>query len=413
MDEKGKIKKNVLIITPHYPPDGGPSAQLFCLLAEELARRSYSLKIICAVPHYPSGRVPNNYKGIKIFRENINEVNINRVPLPSLNRKNLYCRFFQFIFMQIGFIIASLKERPDILIASNPALQTGLAFIFFKLFKNPICIFSIHDFYPDVGVRLGIFKNKFIIKFVEFLESLCFEKADYIRVLSESFIPLVKRYEVAKEKIVLIYDWVDTEFLKPKPKINSFSVKYHLTDTFNVLYAGNIGFSQGLEIILDTALLLSEKKDIRFIIVGEGPAKERLLETKNEKQLNNVLILPFQPKNLLPEVLSTGDILLVCLRKGMSYTSLPSKTYSILSCGRPIIGCLDEGSDSWNLILKAGAGICIDPENPMMLSNAILKLKNNKDLCKELGRNGREYCIKNHSVKYATEKFEELFNKIK
>lgn len=412
MAEKRKVNKKITIITPHYPPDGGPSAQLFCLLGEELVRRGYSIKIICAVPHYPSGRVPSIYKGIKFVKENINGVQVIRVPIPSLNRRNLILRFIQFFFMQIGFVTASFSEKPDVVIASNPALQTGLAFLFFKFFKGPICIFSIHDFYPDVGVRLGIFKNQLIIKCVEVFELLCLKNADYIRVLSESFIPLIERYNIPKEKIILIYDWVDTEYLNQKAKVNNFSIKYHLTDTFNVMYAGNIGFSQGLESILDAALLLSDKKDIRFIIVGDGPAKERLLEIKNEKKLNNVIILPFQPKTLLPEVLSTGDILIVCLRRGMSYTSLPSKTYSILSCGRPIIGCLDEGSDSWNLILRAKAGLCIDPENPIELSNTIIKLKNNEDLCREFSRNGREYCIKNHSIKYAAEKFLELFNKI-
>jgi len=407
MAEKAKLK--IIIITPHFPPDGGPSAQLFFLLSKQFLKNGHDVRIICAVPHYPSGKVPQNYKSFSVRKEIYKGINVIRVPLFSVDRRNLYLRLFQFIIMQIGMTIVSINQNADIIITSNPALQTGMPFLIMSKMKSAKKIFSIHDFYPDIGIHLGIFKNKRIIKLVEFIELKCFEKADAIRVLSESFIPLVNRYQKFNNKVFLIYDWVDADFLRPLPKNNEFSRRNKLVDSFNVLYAGNLGYSQGLDIVLKAAKLIEKERDIRFIIVGDGPEKQKLVQIRKDMNLENVLFFPFQPRDFLPSVIATGDLLLVCLKKGMSFTSLPSKIYTILACGRPIIGCLDEGSDSWNLIMKAKAGICIEPENPIKLAESILELKDNRNLLYDFGMKGRNYCETYHSVAAAAERFEELF----
>ncbi len=410
MVENSKLK--ILIITPHFPPDGGPSAQLFYLLSRDFVRKGHEVVVICAVPHYPSGIVPLDYRNFSIKKETCENIIVTRVPLISLNRKNLYLRLLQFINMQIGMAISSIKYDPDIIIASNPALQTGLPFLIMSILKSAKRVFSIHDFYPDIGIRLGVFRHSLVIKMIELIELKCLEKADAIRVLSESFIPLVKRYQKIDNKLFLIYDWVDTEFLKPKPKDNTFSKLHDLDNSFNILYAGNIGYSQGLEIVLKAAKLLENDESIKFIIVGDGPEKEKLLNFASKWHLRNIKFFPFQPREMLPFVLSTGDICLVCLKKGMAYTSLPSKIYSLLACGRPIIGCLDEGSDSWNLIKRANAGICIRPEDHELLASSIMYLKNKKSILSQFSLNGRKYCELNFSVDVASRKFEELFYRL-
>jgi len=403
----------LLFITPHYFPDGGPSAPLYSMLCEELARRGHDVNVICAVPHYPSGKTPQNYKSFKIYKEFNKGVNIIRVPLPSIDRKNLKLRFLQFICFQLGAVLAGLRTKYDVVISSNPALQIGLPFLFFGKFRNKPSIFSVHDFYPDVGIKLGIFKSNFIVFIVDILERMCFKSATKIRVLSESFIPKVNCKGIERSKICLIYDWVDPNFIKPIQKENKFSKSFNLINKFVILYAGNIGFSQGLEYLLEAAEYLSDEKDVMFVFVGEGPNKSNLIKLANEKGLKNVIFIDFQPRETLPEVLAAADISIVTLKKNISFESLPSKTYSMLASGRPIIACLDEGSDSYNLILRSGGGICIPPEEPDKLVKAIIKLKENKELRELMGMRGRDYIEKFHSPEYAADKYEELFRLIK
>ena len=142
--------------------------------------------------------------------------------------------------------------------------------------------------------------------------------------------------------------------------------------------------------------------------MGDGANSENLIELTKQKQLKNVQFIPFQPRQRLPEVLASADISLVILKKEIGKGSLPSKTFSILASGRPVLVSVDEGSETWNLIEKADAGLCVPPENPVELANAILALKKDQDLCKSLGNNGRIWAEENHSPKSGAKQIEKL-----
>jgi len=399
---------HVLVITPHYIPDGGPSAPLYALLCEELVKRGHMVTVIAGVPHYPSGKVPQNYRKFSFQRNLQNGVNIIRVPLPSLNRSSLPLRFLQFLCYQLGATLASKRKRPDVVIASNPALQVGIPFMLHAFFQKRPSIFSIHDVYPDVGIELGIFRHKFIVSIVSLFERFCLKHATYIRILSESFLSRVAAFGIPNSKIILIYDWVDTHFIRPLSRINNFAQELGLVDKFVILYAGNLGFSQGLENVLSTAKILEVYNDIHFVFVGGGANRERLISISRQLELSNVLFLPFQPRQKLPEILATADVSLVSLKKGISFRSLPSKIYSILASGRPLIACVDKGSDSWKLVERSGAGICIPPESPEDLAESILKLKSSKSLRSFMSEKGRNYALRFHSPQSAADHFEEV-----
>jgi colanic acid biosynthesis glycosyl transferase WcaI len=174
-----------------------------------------------------------------------------------------------------------------------------------------------------------------------------------------------------------------------------------------VLYAGNIGFSQDLKNVLKCAQKLVNE-NIQFVFVGEGPAKQSLIEYSISLQLPNVRFLPFQPRVRLPEVLASTDLSLVTLRQGMGFNSLPSKTLSILASGRPLIACVDPGSDTWHLVERSQSGLCIPPEDPESLARAILTLKRNSKLKNQMGVRGREYVLNHHSPKMAAKAFEKI-----
>ena len=154
--------------------------------------------------------------------------------------------------------------------------------------------------------------------------------------------------------------------------------------------------------------MLTDQPDIRFIFVGEGSGRELLQTRASEGQLTNVQFIPFQPRERLPDVLASADVSLVILRQGIGAASLPSKVFSIMASGRPMIVSVEEESETCRLVKKAQAGITIPPENPGKLVEAILTLKKEKELCHSLGVNGRKWAEQNHSPQNAVAQFEEL-----
>jgi colanic acid biosynthesis glycosyl transferase WcaI len=222
----------------------------------------------------------------------------------------------------------------------------------------------------------------------------------------------LKGLGVPDEKIVLIYDWVDTNLIQPGSKDNSFARQYGLTDKFVVMYAGNIGLSQGLEHVLGAARELRSCEDILFVMVGDGAGRERLEDEARKMALSNVLFLPFQPRSRLPQVLASADVSLVTLQKGITSGSLPSKSFSILSSGRPIIASVDQDSDMARLVERSQAGMNVPPEDPHLLAKAIVGLKGNPIAGRQMGIRGREYVEKYHSPESAASLFEDLLQKV-
>lgn len=398
----------VLMIVPYYAPDLGPSAPLFTMLSVELVRRGHQVSVIAAVPHYPSGKVPEAYRGAGIRHSSEHGVEVVRVPVPSMNRSNLAQRLLQYICYQFGATWAGLYQRYDVVLAANPALWVWLPFATLAVARRRPAIFTVHDVYPDVGVTLGVFRHKPVIATVARLERFCLDHALAVRILSESFRPGLRALGVPDSKMALIYDWVDTDLIRPLPRDNAFACEQGLTDSFVVLYAGNIGFSQGLEHVLTAAQLLAEHRDLQFVIVGDGAGREQLGLQAQQMGLTNVRFLPFQPRPRLPEVLATADVSLVTLQHGIGSGSLPSKTFSIFASGRPLLASVDEGSEAWDMVERAGAGLCVPPENPSRLAEAILALRQDPERRERLGRNGRLWAERHHSPETAAKRFEKL-----
>ena len=402
----------VMIFGGYYEPDLGPSAPLFTMLCENLVRLGHQVTMITMVPHYPSGRVSAKFRGKWLWKSVENGVNVIRVALPSVDRSKLPARMLQFICYQIGATWAGLGKQYDVVMASTSSLTSWLPFATMVVLRHKPAIYSIYDVYPSVGITLGIFRHKPVIAFISSMERFCLNHATIIRIISDSFRPELRALGVPDEKMVLVYDWVDTDLIHPLPRDNSFAREHDLLGKFVVLYAGNLGLSQGLEHILTAAEMLVEHQEIRFVFVGDGANRERLVAEAEQRQLNNVKFIPFQPRPRLPEVLASADVSLVSLQRGIGLGSLPSKTYSILASGRPVIACIDQDSETWNLIKRADAGLCVPPENPAELVEAILTLKKDPELRDRFGRNGRSWAEQNHSPQSGAKQIEKIMREI-
>jgi colanic acid biosynthesis glycosyl transferase WcaI len=314
----------------------------------------------------------------------------------------------QFASYQVGATLAGWNQEYDVYLTVTAALQVWLPFVVLSVFRRKPAVYSIHDVYPDVGVKMGVFRHRAVISLVASMEDYCLKHATRIRVLSKSFTPSLLARGVSESKLRLIHDWIDTDLFKPLPRDNGFAVEHGLVDRFVVLYAGNIGFLQGLDHVLDAADLLRGNEDVCFVFVGDGSAKEALVEKAACLDLSNVKFLPYRPIEQVPEVLATADVSLVSLLEGGGFGALPSKSYAIFASGRPLLASIDEGCEAWDLVKRAEAGLCVPPENPSRLAEAILTLKHDDGLRKRLGQNGRVWAKRYHSPQSAAQQFEEL-----
>lgn len=399
---------HILIFGTLYEPDLGPSAPLFAMLSRNLVQRGHQVTVITSVPHYPTGYVPPEFRGKLIRRSMEDGVEVVRVWLPSVNRMRLPLRALQTVCYQLGAGFASIGQKCDAVISGGPSLASLMPFFWSVFVRRKPAIFCVNDVYPDVGIKLGIFRHKPVIAAVAALERFCLHNASVVQIISDSFRPGLHALGVPDSKLVLLHLWVDTDLIRPIPHNNSFTQEQGLTDQFVVAYAGNIGLSQGLENLLDVAEMLAEHRDIRFVFVGDGMGREPLQNMAKQRNLHNVQFIPFQPRERLSEVLASADVSMVILRRGIGSDSLPSKTFSIMASGRPVLVSVDEDSETWKLVKRAKAGMWVPPEDKTKLAEAILTLKNDKALREQLGCNGRIWAEQHHSPQSAAEQFEKL-----
>lgn len=398
----------ILVIGTLYEPDLGPSAPLFTLLSENLAARGHQVTVITMVPHYPSGQVAPEFRGRLFTSSTANGVRVIRIGLPSVDRAKLPLRFIQYFCYQIGAAAAGLGQTYDVVLAANPFLTVWLPFAVTVALRGKPAVYSVQDVYPQVGIALGVFRTRPVIAAATFLERFCLNHSGIVQIISESFRAELRQLGVSDEKMALVYNWVDTGLIRPLPRPTAFEEEQMLAGKFIVLYAGNIGRSQGLEHILTAADILRGHADIRFVFVGDGAARAALQVQAEQRRLPNVQFIPFQPRRKLPEVLASADIALVSLSKGIGPRSLPSKIYSIYASGRPALASVEEDCETWNLVRRSGAGVCIPPEDPGAMAEAILMLKNDPRLREELGQRGRAWAEKYHSPQAAAAQFEAL-----
>jgi len=225
------------------------------------------------------------------------------------------------------------------------------------------------------------------------VERFVYAHAWHITVLSEGFRANLLRKGVPSEKLTIIPNFVDVDFIRPLPRANGFHHRFGLDGRFMVLYAGNLGHSQNLEHVLECAALLQDRNDIAFVIVGNGSRKPYLEALAQQMKLHNVQFVPFQPRKDVPSIYAAADISLVTLRKGIALESVASKAYTIMASARPILAAVDPGSDAWELVQRAECRLCVKPENRRAMPEAIWALYADPAWRECLGRNGRRHVV--------------------
>jgi len=403
----------VLLVTAYFPPDTGSAAHLFYELGVQLVRQNHAVTVLTSFPSYHAVEPVNGYKGKRFLRERIDGMDIVRIRVPNLPRHIPAARAVWQFALAHRFARAIRRiEKHDVALIYSPPLPLGLAGASLKSSNTPF-ILNVQDLFPQSAVDLKILKNRWLIAFFEALEKRIYRAADHITVHSPGNLAHVVRTGIDADNVTVVPNWVDTDFLQPDRRRNGFSEKHGLAGRFVVSFAGVLGYSQDIDVILEAAHLLRDSEEILFLVVGDGVEKDRLVRKANVMGCTNVLFLPMQSRQVYPEVLTASDVCLVTLNKEVVSPVVPSKILSIMAAGKPLVACMNPQGDAAHVVRTARCGFVLPAGDAAGLAEAIVKLRHDPRLRTELGGNGRAYCVENFSLEKCARRYVGLFTEMK
>lgn len=401
-----------LILTNYFPPEIGAASHLFYELAETLVGLGDKVTVVTGFPRYNVKELPEKYRGKLFFREQMNGIEVVRLLIPSLPRGIPMVRGLEHLLVGLMLFLGGLVvRRHHVTLVYSPPLTIGLSAWLLGTVKRTPFIFNVQDIFPQYAIDAGILKSRTLIRFFQRMEKFIYRKARYVTVHSDGNRQHLLAKGVPADKIVVVHNWVDTDFITPRDKHNSFHRENKLNGKFIVSFAGTMGFVQDIDTIIEAAHILMPHQQILFLLVGDGVQREAMEKKARRLGLTNVKFLPLQPRTEYPAVLNASDVGLVALIKEVSTPVVPSKLLSIMASGRPAVASLPLSGDAPKIVEAAECGYCVEPGNPQALAQAILDLYKNPALREQLGSNGRHYAEQNFSKQACARQYEALFQK--
>lgn len=300
-----------------------------------------------------------------------------------------------------------VKDADLIFVDSTPPIQGAMAVMVKKVTGVPV-VYNLQDIFPDSLVGTGLAKKGGIFwKIGRKIEDFTYRNVDKIIVISEDFKRNIMAKGVPEEKIEVIYNWVDEKAVVPIEKEDNplFEELGISRDLFHVVYAGNLGHAQNVQVLLDCAKRLRNERGIEFVVLGTGGLKEEQEKYARENELNNVKFFPLQSMEKVAQVYSMADVALVSCKKGLGGSAMPSKTWSILSAGTPVVCSFDKGGDLQRIIEDNQLGLFSEAGDVEGLVENVLFFYQNKEICREYGKNGRAFIEKNLTREVGTAKY--------
>lgn len=401
----------ILIYSYNYYPEPIGIAPLMTELAEGLVKRGHQVRVVTAMPNYPERKIYEAYRGKWYVNEVKNGVQIERTfvwirPQPKFIDRVL----LDASFVATSFWPALFGWRPDVILYTSPSLPACVPAALLGCLHGCPVVLNLQDILPEAAIHVGLLKNKWLIKIFSVLEKFAYKTATKISVIADGFVENLLSKGVSPEKITQIPNWVDINFIRPLSKENnSFRATHNLNDKFVVLYSGNIALTQGLETVIKAAAMLRHIPEIAFVIVGEAKGLQRLQKYCLDCGADNVLLLPFQPREDLPKMLAAADVGLVVQKKNVISFNMPSKIQVLLASGRAIIASVPKNGTAAKAIRQSGGGIVVHPEDPEALAKATLDLYQHPEKAKTLGYNSRKYAVEQYAFEQTLNQYEDLF----
>lgn len=410
---------HVLLLSLVFSPDGVSTANLLADLVRGLTAEGIRVSVVTTTPHFNRDpdclqAQPLTSRCFGMCATSVLEgVPVYHVRVPRKRRGVLNRLVAYFLFHSIGSVLAVLAvRRPSVVLTPSPPLTSGLnAWLLGRVRRIPF-VYNVQEIYPDVAVELGVLRNPKIIGVFERLERFIYSRADTTTVISERFRRKLVEKGADPSLLRVIPNFVDTEFITPRPKINPFSKRYGLADRFVVLYSGNIGLTQDWESLLEVANRLRDDQRVMFAVVGDGAASQMLDYHVQTMRLDNFALIPYQPKSAVPDIYAASDVCVIPMKSGTTRDTFPSKVYAIMAAGRAVVASADKDSELADLITASSCGWCVPPEDVDAFEAAVRATVSQPDILSRAGNSGRRYVEAHHSPRAASQRYCQLIREL-
>ncbi len=409
----------ILLLCPHFEPDlHAATGEVMTKLVNGLAERGHVITVVTSLPWYRGHQVADEWRGRPWRTEHTAWGKVIRCwPFPT-TKNNIPARAVGFLGQtSLATALAATTGKHDVVLGMSPPIFMGdAAWAMAKKNRAPL-VFNTQDIFPDIAVSLGALTNERVIALARRYEKSIYRRADAVTVLSKDQAANVNAKIRAssgdansEDKVHIIHNFVDLNRIQPVDRNNDYRRRYNLEDKTVVMYSGNVGLSQSFELVHQAALQWADDPNVHFVINGEGAAHASVAQWA--EPLDNVTMIPFGPREDVPQILGAADIHMILLRRGLAASSTPSKLYGILAASRPVLASIDEGSEVCTVVRDAGCGLSVEPDDPWAFNQALEKLLTNRDELLQMGRRGRAYAESCLSPEAQAEAYEALFRQL-
>lgn len=395
------------ILNQFFYPDHSATSQLMTELAQNLCEHGVEVTALASRSRYNGGcrmAPKETYKGVRI----------ERAWATCFGKKSILGRLSDYLTF---YVAACWKlftlPRQDVIMALTTPPLIGLIALIVGRIRGVRFVALMEDLYPDVAVALGaISSGGMLVRIMDWLTCFMLNHADRIIVLSDCMYDRViaKIGSQAASRIDIIHNWADGNEIAPLEK-NGYFAAHEWHDKLVVLFSGNLGLVNEFVTVLDAAKQLCADPNVAFVFVGEGARANEIRNFVSQHHLKNVHMLPYQPRESLARCLASSDVLLVTLADGLAGLSMPSKTYSSLAAGRPILFVGDQNSSVANLIHQFQCGATLASGQSTALAETLSSWGANRAKLISLGASSRSLFEKQFDRPVAVRRYLESLRK--
>ncbi|MEE8578009.1 MAG: glycosyltransferase family 4 protein [candidate division Zixibacteria bacterium] len=388
----------IVYLSHYFPPEVNAPAVRVSELGTRWKDQGADVTVLTGFPNHPTGVIPPEYRGSMRAEESFRGMKVIRTWMYAAANKGFVKRIMNYLsFMFSSVMLGTSKlDRTDILIATSPQFFVAVAGYLISRLKRCKYVFEIRDVWPEEIVAVGAVKNRLIIGVLEAIEMFLYRKADLLVAVAQGTIDILEARGIDRSKMVLIPNGVAVDLFSGKKNDKAFRKSIGVKKEFIAGYIGTHGMAHKLDTLLEAAAILRSEPDIKFLFVGDGAEKNRLIERAKVMNLTNVIFHDQVPRDLIPDVYAACDVCLVPLRQADLFTkNIPSKIFEIMASRRPII--ISTRGESRMLVEAAGAGVGATPEDAHEIAEHVHRLYGDRKLCARMGSDGNAFVIANYS----------------
>lgn len=413
--------KKVLIHSIVFHPDGVSTAYLYNDIALGLINKGFEVIALTTTPHYNFSKPINEENGFQkklfglYYKSNFKGVEIFHIPQKKY--KSSIKRLFGFLYWHIvSVLIGLLLIRFDFVLSPSPPPTIGFISIILGKIKRAKIVYNVQEIYPDILINQKKVNSKILIYILRKLEKFVYDYSDAVVTIDIIFYnTIVSRFKHSN-KLKIIPNFVDTQVFKPEKEYNGFiDINDYNIKGLKAMYAGNIGHAQDWKTLIEVAKALKDYP-VEFFIIGEGAKKDELIEEVKSHNISNIKLFPYQKRELMSRINAFADVHFIFMEPSAASQGFPSKVYSILACGKPIIVASTIDSPIISFLNKLNVGFLVTSESKTQkieeLKNAFIKYIDNASIIKTHSDNARKEIIMNYSKDVVVQQYVTLLQEL-